>query len=47
MLRGGKNRAQEGGNFALASRAQAKIILPPPLTNFSSTPLGGEVAIRR
>ena len=26
------------------SRAQAKIILPPPLTNFSSTPLIGTIS---
>ena len=42
MPKGGKNHAQEGEKSLRGggiSRAQAKIILPPPLTNFSSTPL--------
>ena len=36
MPRGGKNHAQGGVKF---SRAQGSIFLPPPLANFSCTPL--------
>ena len=43
MPRGGKNHAQGGGEIAQGgkkfSRAQDSIFLPPPLANFSCTPL--------